>query len=114
VNQLEKEKQLGKAGHLARQQVHTDAVILDELGYLPFPASGGALLVHLISHLYEKLSLRLKTGLRSGTNPALMTMAGCPAWKRTRNTGTMMSEPCRIPFCPRARTRAAPGSGRFF
>ncbi len=61
VNQLEREKQQGKAGNMARQLVLTDAVILDELGeagqgsdgvavgiarrgYLPFPASGGALL----------------------------------------------------------------------
>ena len=36
-----------------------NAVILDELGYLPFPASGGALLFHLISQLYEKTSLTI-------------------------------------------------------
>ena len=63
VNQLEKEKQLGKAGNLARQLVQTDAVILDELGYLPFPVSGGALLFHLISQLYEKTSLVVTTNL---------------------------------------------------
>ena len=39
VNQLEREKQQGRAGNLARQLVQTDAVIIDELGYLPFPAS---------------------------------------------------------------------------
>ena len=44
MNQLEREKQQGKAGNMARQLVQADAVILDELGYLPFPASGGALL----------------------------------------------------------------------
>ena len=44
VNQLDKEKQQGKAGNLAKQLTHIDALILDELGYLPFPASGGALL----------------------------------------------------------------------
>jgi DNA replication protein DnaC len=55
VNQLEQEKQQGKAGNMARQLVQTDTVILDEPGYLPFPASGGALF-HLISHLYEKSS----------------------------------------------------------
>lgn len=54
VNQLDKEKQQGKAGNLAKQLTTMDAVILDELGYLPFPASGGALLFHLISQLYEK------------------------------------------------------------
>jgi DNA replication protein DnaC len=43
VNQLDKEKQQGKAGNLGRQLPYLDAVILDELGYLPFPASGGAL-----------------------------------------------------------------------
>ncbi len=40
-----------------------DAVILDELGYLPFPVSGGALLFHLISQLYEKTSLIITTNL---------------------------------------------------
>lgn len=63
VNQLDKEKQQGKAGNLAKQLIHMDAVILDELGYLPFPESGGALLFHLISHLYEKTSLIITTNL---------------------------------------------------
>ena len=63
VNQLEKEKQLGKAGNLAKQLIQMDAVILDELGYLPFPESGGALLFHLVSHLYEKTSLIITTNL---------------------------------------------------
>jgi DNA replication protein DnaC len=63
VNQLEREKQLGKAGNMARQLTQTDAVIIDELGYLPFPASGGALLFHLISQLYEKTSLIITTNL---------------------------------------------------
>ena len=29
--------------------MYVDLVILDELGYLPFTQSGGALLVHLLS-----------------------------------------------------------------
>jgi DNA replication protein DnaC len=66
VNQLDKEKQQGKAGNLAKQLSGMDAVILDELGYLPFPASGGALLFHLISHLYEKTSLMITTNLNFG------------------------------------------------
>jgi len=63
VNQLEKEKQLGRAGSLAKRLIQIDAVIIDELGYLPFPESGGALLFHLISQLYEKTSLIITTNL---------------------------------------------------
>ena len=63
VNLLEREKAQGRAGSLAKQLVQIDAVIIDELGYLPFPASGGALLFHLISQLYEKTSLPVTTNL---------------------------------------------------
>jgi hypothetical protein len=38
-------------------------VILDELGYLPFSASGGALLFHLMSKLYERTSVVITTNL---------------------------------------------------
>ena len=54
VNALEQEKTKGKAGQLAETLVRLDLVILDELGYLPFSASGGALLFHLLSKLYGK------------------------------------------------------------
>jgi len=63
VNLLDKEKQQGKAGNLAKQLTHLEAVIIDELGYLPFPESGGALLFHLISHLYEITSIIITTNL---------------------------------------------------
>lgn len=63
VNQLEQEKLAGKQGRIANRMVHTDLVILDELGYLPFSQAGGALLFHLISKLYEKTSIMITTNL---------------------------------------------------
>lgn len=36
-------------------------IILDELGYLPFSASGGALLFHPLSKLYERTSVVITT-----------------------------------------------------
>jgi DNA replication protein DnaC len=66
INPVEQEKHLGKAGHLAKQLIPIDAVSIDELGYLAFPESGGALLFHLIRPLYEKTSLILTTNLSFG------------------------------------------------
>jgi len=63
VNQLEQEKAAGQQGRLAHRFAYMDAVVLDELGYLPFSANGGALLFHLLSKLYEKASLMITTNL---------------------------------------------------
>ena len=63
VNALEQEKALGKAGKLAETLTKVDLVILDELGYLPFSSSGGALLFHLLSKLYERTSVIITTNL---------------------------------------------------
>ncbi len=63
VNALEQEKAQGKAGQIADRLVRSDLVILDELGYLPFSAPGGALLFHLLSKLYERTSVVITTNL---------------------------------------------------
>lgn len=63
VNALEQEKLQGKSGHLANRLMYVDLVILDEMGYLPFTQSGGALLFHLLSKLYERTSVVITTNL---------------------------------------------------
>ena len=63
VNALEEEKASGKTGQLAHRLAYADLVFLDELGYLPFSASGGALLFHLLSKLYERTSVVITTNL---------------------------------------------------
>lgn len=63
VNALEQEKAQGKAGKIADTLIKIDLVVLDELGYLPFSASGGALLFHLLSKLYEHTSVIITTNL---------------------------------------------------
>ena len=57
VNALEQEKAAGKSGQIAARLLHADPLILDELGYLPFSASGGTLLSHLLSKLYEQTNV---------------------------------------------------------
>ncbi len=63
VNALEQEKARGRPGQIADRLDHSDLVILDELGYLPFSASGGAMLFHLLSKLYERTSVIITTNL---------------------------------------------------
>jgi DNA replication protein DnaC len=63
VNALEQEKVSGRQGQIANRLLYADLVILDELGYLPFSQTGGALLFHLLSKLYEKTSVILTTNL---------------------------------------------------
>jgi len=63
VTRLEEEARIGKAGAIAAQLGRLDLVVLDELGYLPFARSGGQLLFHLLSKLYERTSVVITTNL---------------------------------------------------
>ena len=66
VNQLEQEKEQGQVGNIANRLSRVEFVVLDELGYLPFSKTGGVLLFHLISTLYELTSLIVTTNLSFG------------------------------------------------
>jgi len=63
VNELEKEKEEGKAGNMVQKMSKFSMMILDELGYLPFSKNGAQLLFHLMSSWYEKMPVIITTNL---------------------------------------------------
>lgn len=86
VNDLIKAQQEYRLSRFMTQVTKHELIVLDELGFIPFTATGAQLLFQLCSALYERVALIVTTNLRFADYLlewdvlACLTQPTCKAW----------------------------------